>query len=186
MSAIGRRVRSAPLCAEISHGIFTLSVHLFSTTSPDAVHWHANRCALRQMAHRRGRTRGSQSKQKSEKEKYHERLQTVAAQNDPDRFRWALLTAMLLVSTPSCKAQEVSPDHFTDTGVQDVYDAAPATVAAPAMKQTLAASQASARHMNTAANTQSASKLNVVLSAKLDTPAVADRRKSVAAALPKQ
>jgi hypothetical protein len=36
------------------------------------------------------------------------------------------LAAMLLVSTPSCKAQEVSPDHFTDTGVQDVYDAAPA------------------------------------------------------------
>ena len=40
------------------------------------------------------------------------------------------LAAMLLVSTPSCKAQEVSPDHFTDTGVQDVYEGAPAKVAA--------------------------------------------------------
>jgi hypothetical protein len=96
------------------------------------------------------------------------------------------LAAMLLVSTPSCKAQEVSPDHFTDTGVQDVYDAAPGTVAAPAMKQTQAASQASAHRMNAAANTQSASKRKVVLSAKLDTPAVADRRKSVAGTLPKQ
>jgi hypothetical protein len=96
------------------------------------------------------------------------------------------IAAMLLASTPSCKAQEVSPDHFTDMGVQDVYDAAPATVAAAAMKQTQAASQASAHRMNAAANTQSASKRNVVLSAKLDTPAVADRRKSVVATLPKQ
>lgn len=96
------------------------------------------------------------------------------------------LAAMLLVSTPSCKAQEVSPDHFTDGGVQDVYDAAPGTVAAPAMSQTQAASQASAHRMTAAANAQSASKRNVVLSAKLDTRAVADRRKSVAATLPKQ
>ena len=96
------------------------------------------------------------------------------------------LAAMLLVSTPSCKAQEVSPDHFTDNGVQDVYDAAPATVAAPAMKQTQAASQVSVHRMNAAANMQSSSKRNVVLSAKLDTPALADRRKSIAATLPRQ
>ncbi len=96
------------------------------------------------------------------------------------------LAAMLLASTPSCKAQEVSPDHFTDNGVQDVYDAAPATVAAPAMKQTQAVSQASAHRMNAAADTQSASKRNVILSARLDTPAVTDRRKSIAVTLPKQ
>jgi len=96
------------------------------------------------------------------------------------------LAAMLFVSTPQCKAQEVSPDHFTDTGVQDVYDAAPATVAAPAMKQTQAASQASAHRLNAAANTQSAAKRNVVLSAKLNTSAVADRRKFAVATLPKQ
>lgn len=96
------------------------------------------------------------------------------------------LAAMLLVSTPSCKAQEVSPDHFTDTGVQDVYDAAPATVAAPVVKQTYASSQTSARRINAAANTQSAAKRNVVLSAKLDNSAVADRRKPAVATLPKQ
>jgi len=96
------------------------------------------------------------------------------------------LAAMLLVSTPSCKAQEVSPDHFTDTGVQDVYDAAPATVAVPTAKQTQAASQASANRMHAAANMQSAARRNVVLSAKLDNSAVAERRKPAVATLPKQ
>ena len=96
------------------------------------------------------------------------------------------LAAMLLVSTPSCKAQEVSPDHFTDTGVQDVYDAAPVKVAAPAMKQTQAASQAGAHRMNAAANTQSAAKRNAVLTAQLDTPAVDAKRTPVVATLPKQ
>jgi hypothetical protein len=29
--------------------------------------------------------------------------------------------ATMLCWTPSCKAQEVSPAHFTETGVEDVY-----------------------------------------------------------------
>jgi len=33
------------------------------------------------------------------------------------------VAAMLLGGTPSCKAQEVSPAIFTDTGVEDVYPA---------------------------------------------------------------
>ena len=33
------------------------------------------------------------------------------------------VAAMLLVSTPSCKAQEVSPAIFTATGVEDAYPA---------------------------------------------------------------
>jgi len=33
------------------------------------------------------------------------------------------VATMLLGWTPSCKAQEVSPAHFTDTGVEDVYPA---------------------------------------------------------------
>jgi hypothetical protein len=36
------------------------------------------------------------------------------------------LATMLLGWTPSCKAQEVSPVRFTDTGVEDVYPAKPA------------------------------------------------------------
>src|SRR5258707_8460318 len=41
-----------------------------------------------------------------------------------------------LILSPACKAQEVSPDHFTDTGVADVYQAAPHRVAAPKPKHT--------------------------------------------------
>jgi hypothetical protein len=33
------------------------------------------------------------------------------------------LAAILLVSTPSCRAQEVNPAIFTDTGVEDAYPA---------------------------------------------------------------
>lgn len=33
------------------------------------------------------------------------------------------LAAILLCSTPACKAQEVSPAIFTDSGVEDVYPA---------------------------------------------------------------
>jgi len=35
--------------------------------------------------------------------------------------------AMTLFGATSSKAQEVSPDHFTDTGVQNVHENAPAT-----------------------------------------------------------
>lgn len=35
----------------------------------------------------------------------------------------SLLATMLLGGTPFCSAQEVSPDHFTATGVEDVYPA---------------------------------------------------------------
>ena len=56
-------------------------------------------------------------------------------------FRMLKLPMMLvglgaaLALSPSCKAQEVSPDHFTDTGVQNVYESAPAKTAAPKPKQ---------------------------------------------------
>jgi hypothetical protein len=42
-----------------------------------------------------------------------------------------------LILPSACKAQEVSPDHFTDTGVQDVFPAAPHKVAAPRLKSSL-------------------------------------------------
>ena len=35
------------------------------------------------------------------------------------------IATMLLGWTPSCKAQEVSPVRFTETGVEDVYPAKP-------------------------------------------------------------
>ena len=40
-----------------------------------------------------------------------------------------------LLLAPGCKAQEVSPDQFTETGVADVYHASsPAKVVTPAIK----------------------------------------------------
>jgi len=90
------------------------------------------------------------------------------------------LAAMLLVSTPSCKAQEVSPDHFTDTGVQDVYEGTPAKVAAPTLKQNLLASQARTHRINSSMAAQHAAKRNNLLYSQLDTPAVADKHKPAA------
>jgi hypothetical protein len=43
------------------------------------------------------------------------------------------IATMLLGWTPSCKAQEVSPTRFTETGVEDVYPVKP-----PAKKPTKA------------------------------------------------
>ena len=95
------------------------------------------------------------------------------------------LAAMLLVSTPSCKAQEVSPDHFTDTGVQNVYEGAPAQVAAPAAKS-VSSTQSRAHKINSAATVQPAAKHNAVLTAQLDTPSVDAKRKLAVTAVPKQ
>ena len=53
------------------------------------------------------------------------------------------LGAALFLS-PACKAQEVSPDHFTDTGVRDVYLSAPGKVVAPKVQQKPPATQARA------------------------------------------
>jgi len=49
------------------------------------------------------------------------------------------VAAMLMGWTPSCKAQEVSPAIFTDSGVEDVYPVAkPAPVAKKAVKAQVA------------------------------------------------
>jgi len=90
------------------------------------------------------------------------------------------VAAMLLVSSPSCKAQEVSPDHFTNTGVQDVYEGAPAKVAVPVMKQNLLASQVRAHRINSSTAAQHAAKRNDLLYSQLETPAVANKRKPAA------
>ena len=87
------------------------------------------------------------------------------------------LAAMLLVSTPSCKAQEVNPDHFTDTGVQDVYEGAPAKVATPIVKQNLSATQMQRHQLNSPAAVHTVAKRTYQLSAQLDTPAAVDKPK---------
>jgi hypothetical protein len=96
------------------------------------------------------------------------------------------LAAMLLVSTPSCKAQEVSPDHFTDTGVQDVYEGAPAKVARPKAKQNLLASQARAHRINSSTTLQASAKRTSLLYTQPSNQAVADKHKPAASAPQKQ
>lgn len=80
--------------------------------------------------------------------------------------------AMLL--SPSCKAQEVSNDHFTDSGVQNVYDGASAKQVVPKPKQKPAPVQASAHHKTNPVTLQAAAQRAPVLSAQ----EVADKRKA--------
>lgn len=79
------------------------------------------------------------------------------------------LGAAVLFS-PSCKAQEVSNDHFTDSGVQNVYDGASAKQAAPKPKKKPASVSTSARSQ---ASLLATAQRNTVLSSQ----EVADRRK---------
>jgi|SRR5208282_582655 len=65
------------------------------------------------------------------------------------------LGAILLGWTPSCKAQEVSPAIFTDSGVEDVYPAAKPvakkpvkTLVAGQPNSTVASNQMDARKLN--------------------------------------
>jgi hypothetical protein len=67
-----------------------------------------------------------------------------------------------LLLAPTCKAQEVNPDHFTDTGVQDVYDPGAAKVA-PAVKQKSPALVARTDQTSTAVTLQLAAKRSPVL-----------------------
>jgi hypothetical protein len=96
------------------------------------------------------------------------------------------LAAMLLVSAPSSKAQEVNPDHFTDTGVQDVYEGAPANVATPIVKQNLSWTQVPKHQIKSPAAVHTVAKRTYLLPTQLATPAVADKPKRTSNTLPKQ
>jgi len=84
-----------------------------------------------------------------------------------------------LAFSPACKAQEVSPDHFTDTGVQDVYDSAQGKPAAPKAKQKPSTSQARTHQTNSPSTLQPVTKRTTVSSAQPGTHPVADKRKPV-------
>jgi hypothetical protein len=64
--------------------------------------------------------------------------------------------AMLLGWTPSCKAQEVSPAIFTDTGVEDVYPVAKPVAKRPAKVQVAAHSNQSVANNGTDVRKQNA------------------------------
>jgi len=84
-----------------------------------------------------------------------------------------------LVLSPASKAQEVSPDHFTDTGVQDVYESAPRKVVAPKVLRKSPATEARMGLSESPATFEPAAKRAPVSVAQPRTQAVADKRKSV-------
>ena len=91
-----------------------------------------------------------------------------------------------LALSPACKAQEVNPDHFTDTGVQDVYGTTPAKAGAPTLKQKQPVSQARAHQTNSATTLQPVAKRSPVAVTQPGPKAVADKRKPVPGAPKKQ
>lgn len=91
-----------------------------------------------------------------------------------------------LALSPACKAQEVSPDHFTDTGVQNVYENAPAQAATAKPKQSQSASQARSSQANQSASLQPVAKRTPVSATQPGPKTVADKRKTVPATPKKQ
>ncbi len=84
-----------------------------------------------------------------------------------------------LVLSPACQAQEVSPDHFTDTGVQDVYESAPSKVVAPKVQQKPPATQVRTHLRHSPATLEPVAKRTPVSAAQPGAQAVADKRKPV-------
>ena len=86
--------------------------------------------------------------------------------------------AALLLS-PACKAQEVSPDHFTDSGVQNVYEitsAKPVTTKATLKPQ---ATPPRTRQTTAPATLQPVAKRTPVSVTQPNPKAVADKRKPI-------
>jgi hypothetical protein len=84
-----------------------------------------------------------------------------------------------LVLSPACKAQEVNPDHFTDTGIQDVYDGAQNKASASKLKQSPSKTQARTHQANSPATLKPVAKRTPVSAAQPGPKAVADKRKTV-------
>jgi hypothetical protein len=107
-------------------------------------------------------------------------------------FRMLKLPVMLLgfaaalLFYPACKAQEVSPDHFTDTGVQNVYEPAPAKAPAPKVKPKPATVKARSQQTNAQATVQLAANRTPVSPVQPAAEAVAEKRKIVPATPNKQ
>jgi hypothetical protein len=91
-----------------------------------------------------------------------------------------------LALTPACKAQEVSPDHFTATGVQDVYEGAPGKAVAPKVHQKPPATQARTNQTNSPATLQPVAKRIPVAATQTGPKTVADKRKPVPSSPKKQ
>jgi hypothetical protein len=122
--------------AEMSHGMCELGVHLLFIGFPDGVHWQEKR-NMRRILHSLMNARSTPDARARQSGQ----PASPAAQNFAEERTTAMNSFKLLVPktlwlgigiatillgwTPSCKAQEVSPVRFTETGVEDVYPAKP-------------------------------------------------------------
>ncbi len=85
-----------------------------------------------------------------------------------------------LMLSPVCKAQEVSPDHFTATGVENVYQAAPQKAAALMPKQTTPALQARNHRADSPTTLHLTASRNSSLPVQASALAIPEKRKIVA------
>jgi hypothetical protein len=85
-------------------------------------------------------------------------------------------TGALLLS-PAGKAQEVTSDHFTDSGVLNVYEPGAGKAVAPAVKQMPAALQARKQLTGSASSLQRTAKRGSSLPAKPEAQAATEKRK---------
>lgn len=91
-----------------------------------------------------------------------------------------------LLLSPVGKAQEVSPQSFTDTGVQDYYEAAPAKPAKAPVKQKAPAVAAHKQQAGSSATLQPAVERSASAAKQPSTQAVAEKRKTGSSAPKKQ
>lgn len=82
-----------------------------------------------------------------------------------------------LLLSPACKAQECSPDHFTDTGIEDVYQPGAVKVAAIKAKPKPAAVQARKHPIGSSAALQLAANRDSAETPQPVAQAVAEKRK---------
>jgi len=82
-----------------------------------------------------------------------------------------------LILSPVCKAQEVSPDHFTATGLEDVHQAAPQKLAATKPMQTPPALQARNLRTDSPTTMQLTATRNSSLPVQPGTLAIPEERK---------
>jgi hypothetical protein len=84
-----------------------------------------------------------------------------------------------LILSPACKAQqEVSPDHFTDTGVEHIYQAAPHKAAAHELKQTPPVLQARHHRTDSPATPQLTATRHSLSAAQPSALAIPEKRKT--------
>lgn len=93
--------------------------------------------------------------------------------------------AAMLFTTPSCKAQEIAPDHFTETGVQDIYESAPSKVAASQQKLLNSQANRSQTNRRKTGTLQASAKRTRLLHARSGSQTVAIKSKPVLSAAKK-